>query len=96
MSPEDVRVAVGEVLFNDKEIGHVWVELFVDKQWLVLDPTCGPYWDNETGKLVHRKGLPFNYYASHDYPILQAWVYYNDIYYLDTIASSKDAPSSWY
>ena len=81
--PENVRVTIGEVLFNQRERGHVWVELFLNNQWLVLDPTCGPYWDDATDKLVQRKTLPFCYYSTHHYPILQIWVYYNDIYSLD-------------
>jgi glycosyltransferase involved in cell wall biosynthesis len=45
--------------------------------------------------LVRREAVPFEYYASHAYPVLQTWVYYNDIYYLDPRDGSGNAPDSW-
>jgi hypothetical protein len=93
--PEDVRVVLGEVSFNNVKTGHAWVELFNDENWLALDPSWGPYWNEESGKLVNRKAVPFDYYASHDYPVIQVWVYYNDIYYLDCKNNSGTFPDSW-
>jgi len=93
--PEEVRVALGEVTFNDVETGHAWVELLTNGHWVALDPSWGPYWDGKAGKLIRRRGIPFDYYASHTYPVLQVWAYYNDIYYLDPRDGSGNAPASW-
>jgi transglutaminase-like putative cysteine protease len=92
---EDVRVVIGTIKCGGGESGHAWVELLVDGKWLSLDPCYGPYWDDEGGKVVHRKGVPFNYFASHSYPVSKVWAYYNDIYFLDTGSSSGNAPASW-
>jgi hypothetical protein len=93
--PENVRVVLGEVSFNDIKMGHAWVELLTDGNWLVLDTCWGPYWDDKTGQLVNRRGVPFNYYAGHAYPVLQVWDYYNDAYYLDLRDGSGNAPDFW-
>lgn len=87
--PEEVRVVLGKVTFNDVETGHAWVELLTKGQWVALDPSWGPYWDDKAGKLIQRRGIPFDYYDSHPYPVLQVWAYYNDIY------CSWNAPASW-
>jgi hypothetical protein len=94
--PEGARVALGEVTFNGVKTGHAWVELFTEGYWLCLDPCWGPYWDDKAEKLVRREGVPFDYYGSHAYPVLQAWIYYNDIYYLDPRDGSGNAPASWH
>lgn len=93
--PEEVRVALGEAKFNDIKMGHAWVELLTNGLWLSLDPCWGPYWDDKAGNLVRREGVPFEYYASHTYPVLQVWIYYNDIYYMDPRDGSGNAPASW-
>lgn len=93
--PEEVRVALGEVTFNDVETGHAWVELLIDGHWVALDPGSGPYWDDEAEKLVQRRGFSFDYYTNHTFPVLQIWTYYNDIYYLDLRNGSGNAPVSW-
>ena len=49
--PEEVRVALGEVTFNDIKTGHAWVELLTNGHWLALDPCWGPYWDDKAEKL---------------------------------------------
>jgi hypothetical protein len=95
VSPDDVRVAAGKVLFDNKKVGHVWAELSIDGKWLVLDPTCGPYWDDNKARLVDRVGLPFDYYSGNDFPVIQVWTYYNDAYCLDLKDGSGDAPESW-
>jgi hypothetical protein len=95
MGPEEVRVTVGKVMFNSRPTGHVWAEVLRDGRWMVLDPTWGPYWDGGKQKLVKRNGVPFDYYLSHEYPVLNVWVYYNDIYFLNPVAGSGDAPESW-
>jgi len=96
IQPENVRVVVGEVIFNSETLGHVWVELLVSQKWLVLDATCGPYWDDDIGILIERIGTPFDYYSNQTYPVLHTWVYYNDVYYLNAETGSGDAPVSWY
>ena len=93
--PEEVRVVLGQVGPGDGAKGHVWVELLTNGHWLALDPTNGPYWDDKAGKLVRRQGVPFNYYANHTYPVPEVSAYYNDIYYLDLIDGSGNAPDSW-
>lgn len=94
--PEEIRVVLGEVAFNNVKTGHAWVELLIDGQWLSLEPNLGPYWDGKAGKLIHRRSIPFDYYKNHTYPILQVWAYYNDIYYLNPEAGSGNAPASWH
>jgi hypothetical protein len=94
--PEEVRIALGEVTFDDLETGHAWVELLTNGQWLALDPSWGPYWDDKAEKLVRRRGISFDYYASHTYPVLQVWAYYNDTYYLNPGDGSGNAPASWH
>ena len=95
IQPEDIRAALGKIELGNTETGHAWVELLTNGHWMVLDPNWGPYWDDEAEELVCRQGVPFDYYASHTYPILQVWAYYNDTYYLDPIDSSGHAPASW-
>ena len=94
--PEDVRVALGDVRFGDEATGHAWVELLTNGHWLALDPSSGPYWDDQAEKLVRRRGRPFNYYASHTYPVAQVWAYYNDVYYFSARDNSGNAPASWH
>lgn len=93
--PEEVRAVLGKVKFGGEEGGHVWVELISNGHWLALEPTAGPYWDDEAGKLVPSRDAPFDYYATHTYPVVQVWAYYNDIYYLNPRDNSGNAPASW-
>jgi len=93
--PEEVRVVLGEIKLGDVETGHAWVELLTNEHWVALDPSSGPYWNDKAEKLVRRRGIPFDYYARHTYPVLQVWAYYNDIYYLDSRDGSGNAPASW-
>lgn len=92
---EDVRVVLGKVDFGGEKGGHAWVELMEDGEWLPLEPSSGPYWDDEEGRLVNRVGISFKYFSSHDYPQIEVWAYYNDIYYLDPRDGSGNAPVSW-
>jgi len=93
--PEEVRVVLGKAGSGNEEKGHAWVELLTNGYWLVLDPSCGPCWDNEAERLVNRPGVPFEYYAVHTYPVPVITAYYNDIYYLDPGDSSGNAPGWW-
>jgi len=93
--PEEVRVVLGEVAFNNIKTGHAWIELLIDGRWLVLDPSWGPYWDDRVEKLINRRSNPFDYYARHTYPVVQVWAYYNDIYYQNPKSGLGNAPDSW-
>ena len=86
---------LGQVDFEGEVGGHAWGELMWDGEWLPLEPTSGPYWDEEAGRLVSRAGTSFKYFSRHDYPQVEVWAYYNDIYYLDPRDGSGNAPSSW-
>lgn len=92
---ENVRVVLGKYAAADGVKGHAWVELLVERQWLPLDPSSGPYWNDETGKLVGRSGVPFDYYANHIFPVLQIEIYYNDVYYYKPGEVSENVPASW-
>jgi transglutaminase-like putative cysteine protease len=92
---DDVRVVLGKVDFAGEQGGHAWVELMDDGEWLPLDPSSGSYWDDDEKMLVQRDDTPFKYFSRHDYPQLEAWAYYNDIYYLDPRDGSGNAPVSW-
>ncbi|UCC17852.1 MAG: transglutaminase domain-containing protein [Dehalococcoidales bacterium] len=93
--PEEVRVALGLCAVDSKEKGHVWVEVYVYDMWLILDPCSGPYWDDKTGTLVKRKGLPLDYYLSHKYPVQQVMIYYNDEFYFEQGGSNDNLPLQW-
>jgi len=81
--PENVRVVLGRVNFSGTTGGHAWVEIKEEGKWMVLDPTCGPYYDEETHSLMMRNGLNFYYWKYHPYPVEEIWAYYNDVYYTD-------------
>ncbi len=92
---EEVRVVLGRYTFLGKIKGHAWVELLNEGRWLTLDPSSGPYWDDERKFLVNRPGVPFDYYASYDFPVLQVEIYYNDIFYYEPGNTTGNVPSSW-
>jgi len=71
ISPEKVRVVLGKVKFENGEGGHAWLELWYNGEWLPLEATSGPYWDDDEAKLVTRGGTPFAYYSNHDYPVIE-------------------------
>lgn len=93
MPADEVRVVLGLVNFSGQVGGHAWVEVYVKNQWIPLDATSGPYYDN--GQYVNVSGLPADYFATHEFPVLQNWFYYNDQYYHDVEANSGNAPSHW-
>lgn len=95
ISPERVRVALGDVNFGGQVGGHAWVELWHNGEWLPLEATSGPYWDDEEKKWVSRTGYPFEHFSGNDYPEVEVWAYYNDFYYLDPRDGSGNAPDSW-
>ena len=79
--PEDVRVVLGKVNFGGEIGGHAWVEIKEDGEWLVLDPTSGPYFDEDLKEEVKREGLPYDFWKYHPYPVIEIWAYYNDVYF---------------
>ena len=96
-SEENVRVVLGLVNFNGQRGGHAWVEIYEDGEWLPLEATAGAYYDDETGTLTPASELSYTYFAYHRYPVLEAWYYYNNKYYLDMTeeTSSGNAPPNW-
>jgi|GEM_PF-2247506 len=82
---ENVRVALGRVKFDDVVGGHAWVEIKEDGRWMVLDPTSGPYYDEESETLIQREGLRYDYWMYYPYPVEEVWCYYNEVYFTDEI-----------
>jgi hypothetical protein len=95
VAPGEVRVVIGEVDFGGEVGGHAWVQLWYEGEWIDLDATSGPYWDDDQNRLVDRNGYPFRFYANHDYPVVQVWAYYNDVFYWDPRTEEGNAPESW-
>lgn len=94
VSAKEVRVAMGAVEFEDNTTGgHAWVELLIDGEWIVLDPTVGTFFDDDVGEVTVREPLPFDYWQYHPFPIHDVWVYYNDEYFLDL--DERHAPKAW-
>jgi hypothetical protein len=83
VAADDVRVVLGEVDFDGTIGGHAWVEIKDQGNWLVLDPTCGPYYDDATHALKNRNGVSYEYWKYHPYPVKEVWAYYNDVYFTD-------------
>lgn len=92
---ENVRVVLGIVDFGRGQGGHAWVEIYEDSRWLALEATSGSYYDDDSRRLVERRGLPYDYYGTHSYPVIEVWFYYNDVYYIDFIHNKENAPSHW-
>jgi hypothetical protein len=96
ISAENVRVVIGEVNFDGTIGGHAWVEVKEENKWLVLDPTSGPYYDDEQQRFFNRNGVDYDYWKYHPYPIKDIWVYYNDVYYTDENAEVANGWSTPY
>jgi len=96
VSAEDVRVVIGKVRFRGEEGGHAWVEIYEDGKWLALEATSGPYYDEDKGRFINRKGMPYGFYRTHKYPCIEIWLYYNDVYYIDYLNKKENAPSKWH
>ncbi len=92
VAPEDVRVALGEVNFDGEVGGHAWVEIKHQGRWLVLDPTCGPYYDQDHSQVFSRSGVSYDYWKYHPYPVEGVWVYYNDVYFTD---ENEEVADGW-
>ena len=95
VAPEHVRSVMGEVDFSDVVGGHVWTEVWYQGDWVQLDCTTGPYWDDSEDKFVNSNGLPFNYFINNEYPVVDVWYYFNDMYFLDLHSNEGNAPATW-
>ncbi|HIH73884.1 MAG TPA: transglutaminase domain-containing protein [Methanosarcina sp.] len=92
-----VRVAIGKVDFGEVSGGHAWVEVYEDGEWFPLDPTDGPYYDDNTSKLVAADSSDIDYdqYRNGAYPAVEIWYYYNNEYFIDLGTYLGNAPVSW-
>jgi len=95
VAAENVRVVLGLVDFDGGIGGHAWVEVYDDGVWIALEATSGPYYDDERKQLVESGGLPYTYFKFFPYPVLEKWVYYNDLYFYDIETRKGNPPSSW-
>jgi len=96
ISKQNVRVVIGYVNFSGETSGHAWVQVYLDNEWVELEATSGPYWDESEEKLVSLNGIPFNYFKNHPYPVEEYWAFFNDIYYYNPDgASSINLPVHW-
>ncbi|UCE28592.1 MAG: transglutaminase domain-containing protein [Candidatus Bathyarchaeota archaeon] len=92
---EDVRVVLGSVNFDGDEGGHAWVEVYENERWLALEATSGPYYDDDSQRVMERRGMPYDYYWTTSYPSVDIWFCYNDVYYIDFIHDEESAPDHW-
>ena len=60
INKENVRVVIGEVNFSGEVGGHAWVQIYQDGNWMELEATSGPFWDDDDQTLVENRGFPFN------------------------------------
>ncbi len=96
VSAENVRVVLGEVDFGMEAGGHAWVEVYENGEWLALEATSGPYFDDNSQIMNERKGMSYTYYETRAYPSVEIWFYYNDVYYSDFIHDEENAPGHWF
>ncbi len=92
-----VRVAIGQVDFGEVSGGHAWVEVYEDGEWFSLDPTDGPYYDDNSSELISADPSEVDYdkYRDSTYPVVEIWYYYNNEFFIDLGAQSGNAPVSW-
>lgn len=92
-----VRVAIGCVNFDGITGGHAWVEVYEDGEWFPLDATMGPYYNEDEDELVSGYEENANYYkfSLESYPVVELWYYYNNVYFIDAISQTGNAPDNW-
>lgn len=97
-SKENVRVAIGEVIFSGQESGHAWVQVYENGNWYELEATSGPYWDDDTNTYIPSSGVGINYFKTRPYPVERYIAFFNDIYYYHPESGLKTdvLPSNWY
>jgi hypothetical protein len=93
----NVRVVVGEVDFSGEVGGHAWVQVYQNGKWFELEATSGPYWDDDDQKLVSNSGFSFDYFKTHDYPVVEYWAFFNDLHFYnpDNGKESQGLPNHW-
>ncbi len=94
-SVEDVRVVLGLVDFDGYVGGHAWVEIQENGRWFAVEPTMGPYYDEDLGIVVDSFPVEYDYFKYHTYPSEEVWFYYNRDYFLDLSDMRGNAPPSW-
>lgn len=92
-----VRVAIGKVDLGNASGGHAWVEVYEDGEWFPLDPTEGPYYDDDNCSIVSADVSEIDYdeYLESTYPAVKVWYYYNDKYFMEIGMQNGDIPVSW-
>jgi len=93
----NVQVVVGEVNFSVEIGGHAWVQLYQNGEWLELEATSGPFWDDDDNKLVENEGFSFNYFKNHPYPVEEYWAFFNDAFFYNPHngKQSENLPQHW-
>tara|TARA_Y100000310_G_C20672169_1_gene810866 strand:+ start:1575 stop:2594 length:1020 start_codon:yes stop_codon:yes gene_type:complete len=92
---ENVRVVLGSVDFEGYVGGHAWVEVQENGRWFAVEPTMGPYYDEDLGIVVDSVPVNYDYFKYHTYPAEEIWFYYNNEYFLDISDMRGNAPPSW-
>ncbi len=97
-SKENIRVCIGLVDFGSGSGGHAWVQVYDNNKWYELEATSGPYFDDDTNKLVDSDGVGLNYFKTRPYPVEEYWAFFNDIYYYNPEegVTSTNLPAHWY
>ena len=97
ISKTNVRVVVGEVNFQGEIGGHAWVQIYQNNEWMELEATSGPFYDDEEQELVENNGFDYSYFKAHPYPVEEYWAFFNDRYYYNphNNLKSPDLPSHW-
>lgn len=92
-----VRVAIGKVDFGNVSGGHAWVEVYENGEWFPLDPTEGPYYDDENCSIVSADVSEINYdeYLDSTYPAAKVWYYYNNKYFMEVGKQNENVPVFW-
>jgi hypothetical protein len=97
ISKANVRVVVGEVDFQGEIGGHAWVQIYLNNEWMELEATSGPFYDDEEQELVQNSGFSYSYFKNHPYPVEEYWAFFNDRYYYNPHNNRKspDLPTYW-
>lgn len=97
MAAENVRVVTGKVDFGGSIGGHAWVEVFdaSTNSWFELEPTSGNYYDSSSGTYYKSSGLPYTFFKTYRYPVVQIWTYFNDKYFWDNSRQEGNIAENW-
>jgi len=91
----NVRVVLGKVDFGGTIGGHAWAEYYYNGQWLALEPSSGPYFDDTSEEMITRKNLEFDHFQTYEYPVIEVYYRYNDEYFEDLTSGESNAPDNW-